>query len=129
MTQQVGEVTEPFTVLQTKRYSAVAYGPVLALLAEHSFLHDTDARPRIYTSQARSSAARLTWHLKSLQECLGEFLVNANRIIRPDPSADTPRQVGRSFPRPDELRGGRGWFRTTAPPPLRPLLYPLSNTP
>src|SRR5712692_8914310 len=65
MTQQVGEVTEPFTVLQTKRYSAVAYGPVLALFAEHSFLHDTDARPRIYTSEARSSAARLTWHLKS----------------------------------------------------------------
>src|SRR5712691_6203834 len=99
MTQQVGEVTEPFTVLQTKRYSAVAYGPVLALFAEHSFLHDTDAWPRIYTSQARSSAARLTWHLKSLQECLGEFLVNANRIIRHDPSVATLRRLSGHFSR------------------------------
>src|SRR6266849_10481769 len=93
MTQQVGEVTEPFTVLQTKRYFAVGYGPVLALFAEHSFLYDTDARPRIYTSQARSSAARLTWHLKSLQGCLSELLVNANRIIRHDLSVrQTPER-------------------------------------
>src|SRR6266478_7328764 len=112
----MGKVPEPFTVLQTKRFSAVAYGPVLALFAGHSFLHGTDARPRLAdTSRAGSSAARLTWHLKSLQGCLSEFLVNANRIIRHDPSVATPAQVERSFLRPDELRGGRCRFRTCDP--------------
>src|SRR5712664_2932430 len=79
----MGKVPEPFTVLQTKRFSAVAYGPVLALFADHSFLYGTDARRRLAdTSRAGSSASRLTWHLKSLQGCLSEFLVTATCIIR-----------------------------------------------
>jgi hypothetical protein len=44
MTQQMGEVSEPLSVLQTKRFLAVADGPVLALFAEHPFSYDTDAR-------------------------------------------------------------------------------------
>ena len=68
MTQQVGEESQALGVLQAKGFPAVAYGPVLSLFAEHSFLDDTDAWPRVAdSSQAKSWGSRLTWHLKCLQ--------------------------------------------------------------
>ena len=74
MTQQMGEVPEPLGILQTKGFPAVAYGPVLALFAKHTFCDSTDARSRITdTCQAWSTASRLTWHLKSLQAVGADF--------------------------------------------------------
>jgi hypothetical protein len=47
MTQEMGEVPEPFRVLQTKGFPAVDDGPVLVLFAEHPFLDSMDARARV----------------------------------------------------------------------------------
>src|SRR5580700_6587377 len=64
MTQEMDDVAESLGILQTKGVPAVADGPVLALFAEDSFLHRTEARPCIGgNSRAIPGAKRLRCHL------------------------------------------------------------------
>src|SRR5580700_4378533 len=64
MTQQMDDVTESLCVLQTKSVPAVADGPVLALFAEDSGLHGTEARLCIGgASRAIPRSTRLRSHL------------------------------------------------------------------
>jgi hypothetical protein len=96
MTNQMSDISEPFGVLETKRISAVADGPVLALFAEHPFLDSTDARHRVAdTFRARPTASRLTWHLKSLQAVRADFIRAENRIISRNLAIQQPRNARR----------------------------------
>src|SRR5712671_4163840 len=64
MTQQMGEVSEPFGVFQTKGIPGVADGPVLALFAENARLRGTDVRRRVVgTRRSNSSAPGIRCHL------------------------------------------------------------------
>jgi len=64
MTQQVGKVPESLAVLQTKGFSLVGDGPVLALFPEDALLRRMGARSGVTaTSRATSGAPRLRCHL------------------------------------------------------------------
>src|SRR5580704_10494476 len=73
MTQQMDDVTESLCVLQTKSVPAVADGPVLALFAEDSGLHGTEARLCIGgASRAIPSSTRLRCHV-NFSRPFGQF--------------------------------------------------------
>ncbi len=77
--QQMGDISESASVLQTKRFPGVANGPILGFFPEDSFLwrgplfHGTDARYRVAsTGRSTSSATCLRCHLK-FSRPLGQF--------------------------------------------------------
>jgi hypothetical protein len=78
MTQQMGKVPEPFTVLRTKRFPAVAYGPIFAFFAEIPFAHNGRlAHGRPYPAN---------WIDRSTSHSASEFLqaVRAESLERRD---------------------------------------------
>src|ERR1700690_4323290 len=63
MAQQMSQVAESLGVLQARGFPAIADGPILALLAEDSFLLRTNALPRPTAgSRARCGCSRLKCH-------------------------------------------------------------------